>query len=197
MRWIFTQEYDLSITIPVATIIQGQSPRTTNISSSYKHGALNNTNGFRYLLYSLGPKVEEPLRSLLNCCCLVLRSLAIASSCTITASSVPGTRQAAGDRQWKAPHLQDLIFDLRNFTPSHHTTTAKNNNNHGLWTFSHVVRRWWSTNPDRHHHGTDVQSDPIMADNWTRVQPIISLTNCYFRTRLRAPFELFLFRIKK
>lgn len=58
----------------VATIIQCQSPRTTNISSSYKHGALNNTNGFRYLLYSAGPKVEEPLRSLLNCCCLVLLS---------------------------------------------------------------------------------------------------------------------------
>lgn len=107
----------------VATIIQCQSPRTTNISSSYKHGALNNTNGFRYLLYSLGPKVEEPLRSLLNCCCLVLRSLAIASSCTITTSPVPGTRQAAGDRQWKAPHLQDLIFDLRNFTPRQRTTT--------------------------------------------------------------------------
>lgn len=99
--------------------------RTTNKSSSYKHGALNNTNGFRYLLYSAGPKVEEPLRSLLNCCCLVLRSLAIASSCTITTSPVPGTRQAAGDRQWKAPHLQDLIFDLRNFTPSHHTTTPR------------------------------------------------------------------------
>lgn len=56
----------------------------------------------------------------------------------------------------------------------------------------HTTTRWNTQVDDRltPTGTTDVQSDPIMADNWTRVQPIISLTNCYFRTRLRAPFLL-------